>query len=205
MIPPTSSLAPSSALTSSGPSLRPRTPIQPRPDFVIQSPDLRVAPFWPSPNRSPADSDHDISVYEVSSGDSDTTDGIGNEELEVSNISDNDNLTVPPKNKKKARKSKPKVHVVKSRGRPRGSGASVGLTHRPSKKNRKGRVEVSLILTFIIPVTDHTLLINVGNCSWSHRCQPGLWNRDRSDSGCATCPVATCCQVIGVLLSPNSC
>ncbi|EGG05955.1 uncharacterized protein MELLADRAFT_87440 [Melampsora larici-populina 98AG31] len=142
MLPPSSSLVPS----SNGPTLRPRTPTQPRPDFIIQSPDLCVASICPSPIRETVDSDNEASVWEVTSGESNTTDGIGGDKVEVVEESDNNNLTVPTTNKKKGRKCKGKAPVAKTQGRPRGSGASGGLTRRPPKKSRKGRVEVSSIV-----------------------------------------------------------
>lgn len=151
MCPPTSSLAPpastSIAPASTGPTLRPRTPTRPRPGFVPLSPDLRVSCVRPSPVPDSAESDNQ-DIYKVTSGQSETSDGIGSQEgIEIeSDGPDKSTVPDPSKRKKTTHKLRPKVHVVKSRGRPRGSGASITLTRPPSKKSRKGRLEVSLIM-----------------------------------------------------------
>ncbi|EGG04228.1 uncharacterized protein MELLADRAFT_89429 [Melampsora larici-populina 98AG31] len=128
MLPPSSSLPASSAIAPpiTGPTLHPRTPTQPRPGFIAQSPDLRVTTFCLSPIPKSLESDADPSVYEVSSnGESDTTDGIGS--VGSVEVVGNVGPSTGSKKKKAACKSKAKVHVVKRRGRPCGSGASSGL------------------------------------------------------------------------------
>ncbi|EGG08655.1 uncharacterized protein MELLADRAFT_104899 [Melampsora larici-populina 98AG31] len=79
MLPSPSSLLaplPSNPPPTTGPTLRPRTPTQPRPGFIAQSPDLRVATLRPSPIRHTISSDtEEPSVYELSGDQSDTTDG----------------------------------------------------------------------------------------------------------------------------------
>lgn len=149
MLPPSSSLAPSSAVPqpNSGPTLRPRTPTQPRPGFVSPSPNLRVASLRPSPHCESNESQEDQSFNKVIDSKSDTTDAIDRVgSVEFLGIKG----TLPKSvKKKKTSGQKAKVHVVKRRGRPRGSGASAGPSRRPSKKSRKAKLAVSSIfITF---------------------------------------------------------
>ncbi|EGG03983.1 uncharacterized protein MELLADRAFT_89769 [Melampsora larici-populina 98AG31] len=120
MCPPNSLLAPplsaSIAPPSTGPTLRPRTPTRPKPGFIALSPDLRVSSLRVSPGLEPTESDHTEDNYIASSGQSDTSDGIGSQEV-IEIHSDDGSLpdaTLPDPSNKKKNTRKAKVHVVKS-------------------------------------------------------------------------------------------
>lgn len=153
MCPPKSSLAPplaaSIAPSNTGPTLCPRTATRPKPGFIALTPDLWVSSLRPSPGPEPTKSDHNEDDYLASSGQSYTSDGIGSQEVIEIDDSDNSSLpdsTLPDRSNKKKNTRKAKVHVVKRRGRPRGSGASIALTWPPSKKSRKGNGWIEVIL-----------------------------------------------------------
>lgn len=97
--PSNSSMAPPSS--KSAPNLRPRTPTKPRPGFVLPSPDSRVSVKRPS---TALHSEPELSVYEVSSDDSESE----SDAQAVVKVTEDINVS---KKKKKKKPRRSKVHA----------------------------------------------------------------------------------------------
>lgn len=122
---------PATPSAQQGPLLCPRTPTQPKPGYVLQSTDLRIAAHRP-PTLGEVESDFDPGLSQIASS-------RGNEDGDHESIDDQDDdedLPVVPLTLKGKKRRQSKVKQVRANVCPRGSGASVGLVRVPAKKKK---------------------------------------------------------------------